>query len=131
MKEQYKIIVLSDELSGERIRNTLDKNKCKTIVHVVDVSDVVRIENSFQYIVIWRVEAEKLTNDLINRGVQSSKIINLTKYMYEWKDKLISIYQINPELMSLYISMKKAKSDPTYELFATGVSYPHCGISTE
>ena len=38
----------------ERIRNTLDKNKCKTIVHVVDVSDVVRIESSFQYIVIWR-----------------------------------------------------------------------------
>ena len=54
MKEQYKIIVLIDELSGERIRNTLDKNKCKTIVHVVDVSDVVRIESSFQYIVIWR-----------------------------------------------------------------------------
>ncbi|PDY17992.1 hypothetical protein CN520_06555 [Bacillus cereus] len=131
MKEQYKIIVLSDELSGDRIRNTLDKNKCKTIVHVVDVSDVVRIESSFQYIVIWRGDAEKLTNDLINRGVQSSKIINLTKYMYEWKDKLISIYQINPDLMSLYISMKKAKSDPTYELFATGLSYPHCGISTE
>ncbi len=94
---------------GERIRNTLDKNKCKTIVHVVDVSDVVRIESSFQYIVIWRGDAEKLTNDLINRGVQSSKIINLTKYMYEWKDKLISIYQINPDLMSLYISMKKNK----------------------
>ena len=30
------------------------QNKCKTIVHVVDVSDVVRIESSFQYIVIWR-----------------------------------------------------------------------------
>ena len=50
--------------------------------------------------------------------------------MYEWKDKLISIYQINPDLMSLYISMKKQR-DPTYELFATGLSYPHCGISTE
>lgn len=103
MKEQYKIIVLSDELSGERIRNTLDKNKCKTIVHVVDVSDVVRIENSFQYIVIWRVEAEKLTNDLINRGVQSSKIINLTKYMYEWKDKLISIYLSNKSRAYVFI----------------------------
>ena len=75
MKEQYKIIVLSDELSGERIRNTLDKNKCKTIVHVVDVSDVVRIENSFQYIVIWRVEAEKLTNDLINRVCKVQKLL--------------------------------------------------------
>ena len=77
------------------------------------------------------MDAEKLTIELINRGVQSTKIINLTKYMYEWKNKLISIYQINPDLMSLYISMKKAKSDPTYELFATGLSYPHCGISTE
>ena len=75
MKEQYKIIVLSDELSGERIRNTLDKNKCKTIVHVVDVSDVVRIENFFQYIVIWRVEAEKLTNDLINRVCKVQKLL--------------------------------------------------------
>ncbi|MFP3361262.1 hypothetical protein R0K17_28540, partial [Planococcus sp. SIMBA_143] len=82
------------------------------IVHVVDVSAIVQIENSFQYIIIWRVDAEKLTIELINRGVQSTKIINLTKYMYEWKNKLISIYQINPDLMSLYISMKKAKSDP-------------------
>ncbi|MDG0961901.1 hypothetical protein P6U32_27205, partial [Bacillus paranthracis] len=131
MKEQYKIIVLSDELSRGKIQNALDKNKCKTIVHVVDVSAIVQIENSFQYIIIWRVDAEKLTIELINRGVQSTKIINLTKYMYEWKNKLISIYQINPDLMSLYISMKKAKSDPTYELFATGLSYPHCGISTE
>ena len=120
MKEQYKIIVLSDELSREKIQNALDKNKCKTIVHIVDVSAIVQIENSFQYIVIWRVDAEKLTIELINRGVQSTKIINLTKYMYEWKNKLISIYQINPDLMSLYIAMKKAKSDPTYELFATG-----------
>lgn len=55
------------------------------------------------------MDAEKLTIELINRGVQSTKIINLTKYMYEWKNKLISIYQINPDLMSLYISMKKAK----------------------
>ena len=131
MKEQYKIIVLSDEVSGGRIQNALDKNKCKTIVHVVDVSTIVRIENSFQYIVIWRVDAEKLTNDLINKGVQSKKIINLTKYMYEWRNKLISIYQINPDLMFLYMSMKKVKSDPTYELFSTGLSYPHCGISTE
>ena len=29
MKEQYKIIVLSDELSGDRIRNTLDKINVK------------------------------------------------------------------------------------------------------
>ncbi|MCU5158684.1 hypothetical protein OCD67_17810, partial [Bacillus pacificus] len=84
MKEQYKIIVLSDELSKEKIQNTLDKNKCKTIVHLVDVSAIVQIENSFQYIVIWRMDAEKITNELINRGVQSTKIINLTKYMYEW-----------------------------------------------
>ncbi len=83
VKEQCKIIVLSDELSREKIQNTLDKNKCKTIVHVVDVSAIVRIESSFQYIVIWRVDAEKLVNELINRGVQSTKIINLTKYMYE------------------------------------------------
>ena len=109
MKEQCKIIVLSDELSREKIQNTLDKNKCKTIVHVVDVSAIVRIESSFQYIVIWRVDAEKLVNELINRGVQSTKIINLTKYMYEWRNKLISIYQINPDLMSLYISMKKQR----------------------
>lgn len=60
MNEQYKIIVLSDELSVGRIRNVLDKNKCKTIVHVVDVSDIVRIENAFQYIIIWRVDAENL-----------------------------------------------------------------------
>ena len=51
------------------------QNKCKTIVHVVDVSDVVRIENSFQYIVIWRVEAEKLTNDLINRVCKVQKLL--------------------------------------------------------
>lgn len=76
-------------------------------------------------------DAEKLTNDLINSGVQSSKIINLTKYMYEWKDKLISIYQINPDLYVFIHFYEKAKSDPTYELFATGLSYPHCGISTE
>lgn len=55
------------------------------------------------------MDAEKLTIELINRGVQSTKIINLTKYMYEWKNKLISIYQINPDLMSLYISMKKQR----------------------
>ena len=78
------------------------QNKCKTIVHVVDVSAIVRIESSFQYIVIWRVDAEKLVNELINRGVQSSKIINLIKYMYEWRNKLISIYQINP-ILCLYI----------------------------
>ncbi len=73
------------------------------------MSAIVQIENSFQYIVIWRMDAEKITNELINRGVQSTKIINLTKYMYEWRNKLISIYQINPDLMSLYISMKKSK----------------------
>lgn len=60
MKEQYKIIVLSDELSRGKIQNALDKNKCKTIVHVVDVSAIVQIENSFQYIIIWRVDAENL-----------------------------------------------------------------------
>ena len=53
MKEQYKIIVLSDELSRGKIQNALDKNKCKTIVHVVDVSAIVQIENSFQYIIIY------------------------------------------------------------------------------
>ena len=30
-----------------KIQNALDKNKCKTIVHVVDVSAIVQIENSF------------------------------------------------------------------------------------
>ncbi|MBE5105086.1 hypothetical protein IGI01_07235 [Bacillus thuringiensis] len=131
MIEQCNIIVLSDKLSEELIRNVLDKNKCKTIVHVVDLADIVGLSDSFQYIIIWRADAEKFTNNLIHMGVQSSKIINLTKYMYEWKERLISIYKINPDLMSLYISMKKAKSDPTYELFVTGLSYPHCGMSTE
>ena len=54
MKEQYKIIVLSDELSREDSKMHADKNKCKTIVHVVDVSAIVQIENSFQYIIIWK-----------------------------------------------------------------------------
>ena len=75
MKEQYKIIVLSDELSGERIRNTLDKNKCKTIVHVVDVSDVVRIESSFSIYSHLERDAEKLTNDLINRACKVQKLL--------------------------------------------------------
>ena len=75
MKEQYKIIVLSDELSREKIQNTLDKNKCKTIVHLVDVSAIVQIENSFQYIVVWRMDAEKLTNELINRACKVQKLL--------------------------------------------------------
>ncbi|KFN04433.1 hypothetical protein D0U04_10405 [Bacillus clarus] len=131
MQEGYDIIIMSDEFSGNVIRNLIDRKKCKTILNVESLSDSVFLNTTFHYVVIWGRDAELLSNKLIQFGVESKKIINLTNYMYEWKNRLIAMYQINPDFMHLYIVMKKIKSNPIYELLITGLSYPHCGINSK
>ncbi|KEK24132.1 hypothetical protein [Bacillus gaemokensis] len=131
MRDEYNIIILSDKFSGSIIQNLLDRKKCKTIVNVESISDSIFSDPAFHYVIVWGTHAAMLSNVLIQSGVESTKIINLTDYMYEWQKRLFSIYQINPDFMNVYTAMQKVKSNPTYELFITGLSYPYCGINPE
>jgi len=114
-KEKYNIIGFSDK----------ENNATTDGINGMKIIPIDQLENNpYDYIIICSDE----TVDLKSIGNSECKVINLSAQLKEYLNIYNHLYYSNYDYNLLWANIEKAKTDPSCELFITGLSYAQRGI---